>query len=140
MVKKGVILHNFSHFLLPFLIFFLIVYITPEINSVAAFVVIWAGSLLPDLDHINIWRKTYYKNFKEFLRYCLSSNRYRKSFLMLHNILTILILIIAIPIVSFLNIFLGIFLLATFSHLILDFLTDKLLIKTHGHWKFRSWI
>lgn len=140
MVKRGVVLHDFSHFILPFLIFFVIVRSTPEINPIAAFIVIYVGSLIPDIDHINIWRKTYYRNFKEFLRYCLSSNRYRRSFLMFHNILTILILIIAMPIVSILNIFLGIFLLAIFSHLVLDFLTDKFLIKTHGHWKFRSWI
>lgn len=140
MARRGVIIHDFSHFALPFLIFFLISSITPEINLIATFIVIWIGSLIPDIDHINIWRKTYYRNFKDFLRYCLSSDRYRRTFLMFHNILTILIMIIAIPILSFLNIFIGIFLLAVFSHLVLDFLTDSFLIKTHGHWKLRSWI
>jgi hypothetical protein len=140
MVKKGVVLHNFSHFLLPFLIFLVIIRITPKINQILVFIVVWAGSLLPDLDHINIWRKTYYRNLKEFLRYCLSSDRYRRSFLVFHNVLAILILLTAIPIASILNIFIGIFLLAILSHLVLDFFTDGLLIKTHGHWKFRSWI
>lgn len=140
MVKKGIILHNFSHIILPFLIFLVFIQVTPKINSRVALIVIYIGSLIPDIDHINIWRKIYYKKFKEFLIYCLTSDRYRRSFLAFHNILTILILIVAIPIVSILNVFLGIFLLAILSHLILDFLTDKFLIKTHGHWKLRSWI
>lgn len=140
MVKKGILLHNFAHFLLPFLIFHIFTRITPEINRFLAFIVIWAGSLLPDIDHINIWRKTYYKDFKEFLKYCLSSDRYRKTFLMFHNILTIIVLIIVMIMTSVLNIFISIFFLAIISHLILDLLTDKLLIKIHGHWKFRSWI
>ena len=140
MVKKSVVLHDISHLLLPFLILFVILYYSPNINVPGVFLIVLVGSFIPDIDHVNILRNGYFKNFWEFIRYCLSSDRYRKSFLIFHNFVTILILVISIPIISALNIFAGIFLLSILAHIILDFLTDRLLLKTHGHWKLRGWI
>ncbi len=138
MVKKGVIFHNICHVILPLLILLVFIRITPEINILKFFIVILIGSFFPDIDHIVLWRK--YESFGEFLRYCLSSDRYRKSSLVFHNILTILIVIVCVAMFSMINILMGTFFLAMLAHLVLDFLTDWTLIKSHGHWKLKSWI
>ncbi len=140
MIKKGVMLHNLAHLNLPILIFLLVVYLKPTINLLLAIPAIIIGSYLPDIDHYNIWKKVKFESRKNFLKYLLTSDRYRKAFLVFHNFLTLLILVVALPIVNIYNIYVGIFLLSFIAHLILDFLTDKLLIKQHGHWKLKSWI
>lgn len=136
----GLMLHNLSQISIPIIIVSIVLYRTPEINFRALLLTAIIGAYIPDIDHLNIWNKVPHKGFFSFVKFCLRSDRYRKSFLLFHNHLTMLIILITLPIAVFINLFVGIFLLTFLTHLILDYLADMFLIKAHSHWKFRSWI
>jgi len=140
MVRKNIVFHNLSHLLLPFIIFFIVLYYTPELNALIAFLAALAGSFFLDLDHLQIKKICRYKSFYEFFGDCLVSDRFRKGTLIFHNLLSMLIAFVSFFAFVIINLYLGIFFLACFAHLLLDFLTDKWVIKIHSHWKLRSWI
>jgi len=138
MVKKSVVLHNFAHIFLPFFIFILIFNNFSKIETEKIFIAVFIGSFFPDIDHLAMKRT--YEKFSDLLKYCWNSDRYRKSFLVFHNSITILIVSVSAFVFMKVNFLISIFLISFLSHLILDILTDRLLIKSHGHWNIRSWI
>ena len=133
-------LHNISHFLVPIIV----VRVVMSFAQLDLYKLIFSatlGAFFPDIDHFTM-RKTY-KNvsFWKFIKEVMKAERYRKGFLFFHNLLTILFLIVLIPITArFFSIYFSIFLLSFLAHLIMDFLADVLIIKSHAHWKFKKWI
>jgi hypothetical protein len=142
MIKKGIILHQMAHFILPILIFLTVLYITPWIDSEKSFIMILIGAFMPDIDHIILWRKRkdVFKTFKEFAKRSIvgARHRYKKPLLIFHNFLTILIVTVCVAIFSMINVYIELLFLAFFAHLILDFFTDLFMIKSHTHWKFKK--
>jgi hypothetical protein len=136
-LRFKIFLHNLSHILLPFLILVLILTLSPDLNAFRLYLVILAGALSPDLDHLKVFQEYKFKSFWHFFIYSIESDRYRKTLLIFHNVPAILILSLLLPICFWLNIWLGIFFLSFFSHLILDLLYDFYSFKKFTHWKIR---
>ncbi|RLI98446.1 MAG: hypothetical protein DRP00_01935 [Candidatus Aenigmatarchaeota archaeon] len=135
-MKLSTLLHNLSHFILPLLLLELIG--LKRGIDIYLIISIFLGSFLPDIDHLSIWATRRFKNFRSFLKYCFTSDRYRRAFLLFHNFPTIIALLISLPIASLMNFYLGVFILAMICHLFLDFLADSFALKTHSHWKVRK--
>lgn len=133
-------LHNLSQLSIPFLVTAIVLMRTPAVNPATVFFVALIGSYFPDIDHLNMYGKISHKGFFDFVKVVMRAERYRKTFLIFHNHLTMLIVAAAIPVTALINFFLALFILSFLLHLILDYLADILLIKTHSHWKFRNWL
>lgn len=139
-MKKGILLHNLFHIYLPFILVYIIFKITPDLNPPYVLISVFIGAFIPDIDHFTMYRKFYYKNFLSFLEFCLTANRFRKGFLLFHNHLVLLFVAVFMLISLFINFYLTLFLFAFLFHLVYDYLSDILLIKSHAHWKFKSWL
>jgi hypothetical protein len=139
-MKKGILLHNVFHIFLPFALVDLILRSTPDLNLLYLLLTIFTGSFIPDLDHFTLWGKFYPRKLINFLEFCFSADRYRKGFLFFHNHLTLLFAAIFMIIFILINFYFTLFLFAFFVHLVYDYVSDILLIKTHSHWKFKRWL
>ena len=135
-MRIDLFLHNLSHVLLPFLLCLLFSMLLETYDPILLWVSVFAGALAPDLDHLIMLRDYRFKSFFHFLSYVMSSDRYRKSFLIFHNLLVIFILPFFFPLLL-LNIYVGLFLIAFHSHLILDLLFDFYAIGDFSSWKIR---
>ncbi|MEM5790530.1 MAG: hypothetical protein QXP77_00525 [Candidatus Aenigmatarchaeota archaeon] len=135
-MKKSILLHNLSHFILPFLL--LEIFSLIRGFDIYLLITIFLGSFIPDVDHLAIWTTKYFRNFRSFLKYCFKSQRYRGAFLLFHNLPTIIVLLIILPVANWMNFYFGIFIIAMICHLFLDFLADSFALKTHSHWKVRK--
>ena len=129
--------HLTQYLILPFLITFFSLLIWPSLDIWDILVVVFFGSVLPDVDHINIWLEYKFKDFKSFIKFATKTRRYRYSFLIFHNVAAMLIILMLIPIVNLLEPLGSIFLIAFLFHLILDFFDDKLSIGRVTHWRYR---
>ena len=135
-IKKWM-LHDLSHILIPFIVSWTVLFFNRGLEPVKVGLAAFAGALLPDIDHLNIWREYKFKNFVKFLKFCITADRYRRSFLIFHNFATIVVLIVLIPFVSTINFFASIFLLSFLCHLFLDFFDDKITIGRAVQWRSR---
>ncbi len=136
-MKLGIFLHNLSHFLLPFLLFLMFSSISEELNKEILAILVFVGAFLPDIDHFKIFADYRFRNLSHFISYCLTTDRYRKTLLLFHNIPVILALTFSLPFFFLFNIYDGIFILSFLSHLILDLSFDLYSIGKISHWKIR---
>jgi len=134
---KKWILHDLSHIIIPFIVSGIALAYNENLKPLHLFFASLSGALLPDIDHLNIWREYKFKNLLRFIRFCVTSDRYRLSFLVFHNFWIIVILIALIPIASMVNTLAGIFLLSFLCHLFLDFFDDKITIGRSTQWLWR---
>jgi hypothetical protein len=131
------ILHDLSHIVIPFIVSGVALAYNESLKPLHVFLVSLAGTLLPDIDHLNIWKEYKFKSFTRFFKFCVTSDRLRLSFLVFHNFWTIVILIALIPIASVANAMAGVFLLSFLCHLFLDFFDDKITIGRSTQWLWR---
>lgn len=136
-MRLKIFLHNLSHFVLPFLLLFSFYIFSKDLNPKFLIPVIFIGAFLPDIDHFKIFVDYRFKDFHHFISYCLTTDRYRKTLLIFHNIPVIIILIFSLPFFFFFNVYDGIFILSFLSHLILDLFHDWIAIGGISHWKIR---
>jgi len=129
---KNEIFHIIFHFFAPLIVinFYVIFFKSIEIEN---FLIILLGSFFPDIDHVIYFK--YKKNIKDFLKFNIFSDRYRKELLIFHNIFFMFFLLILIFFSSLYSINLFLFFLSFFLHLLIDFLDDKFMIGTVSHWK-----
>jgi len=97
---------------------------------------VFLGSFFPDIDHLLLYRKSRFYNFKAFLRWIVHSSRYRVGFELFHNFPVIATLLILLPFVYFRNKLVFIFLLAFLFHLIVDLMIDRIVLKNIRFWRF----
>jgi hypothetical protein len=135
MMNLKIFLHNLSHVVLPYLILFIILRFTPNVNVFFVYLVTLAGALSPDLDHLIMWIEYKFKNFWQFIVFNFTASRYRKSLLIFHNVIALFLSILLLPIFFKVNLYVGIYLLAFFSHIFLDFLYDLISVGRISHWK-----
>lgn len=135
-------LHNLSQLSIPFFVTGIVSLISPNYNMLGIFLVSLVGAYIPDIDHLNMYKTVTHKNFFDFVKIVMRAERYRRAFLVFHNHLTMLIVAVTIGVTALIdfNFFISLFLISFLLHLILDYLADVLLIKTHSHWKFRNWL
>jgi len=129
-------LHAILHIVIPIIIFVLSFLYIQELSLLGRFFAVFLGALIPDIDHFIYLRYIKFRSFREFLLFNIKSDRYRRGFLLFHNIPFMTILSISIPIVMFFDLFFALFLLSFFIHLVFDFFEDRILIRTTSHWKF----
>ena len=129
-------LHAILHIVIPIIIFVLSFLYIQELSLLERFLAVFLGALIPDIDHLIYLKYIKFRSFREFLLFNIKSDRYRRGFLLFHNIPFMTILSISIPIVMFFDLFSALFLLSFFIHLIYDFFEDRILIRTTSHWKF----
>ena len=139
-MKTGIMLHNLSQLSIPFIVTVIALTKFPGVSVGILFFVAMIGAYVPDIDHLNMYGKISNKGFFDFIKIVMRAERYRRAFLAFHNHLTMLIVAVSIPVAIVWNFFAGIFFLSFPLHLVLDYLADVLLIKTHSHWKFRNWL
>jgi len=129
---KDEIVHILFHFFIPFLLLLFYLYFYKEVK-IENIIIIFLGSFFPDIDHI-VYLK-YKKSIKEFLKYNIFSDRYRKGILIFHNIYFMIFLIFITLFSSLYSLSLFLFFLSFFLHLLVDFLDDKFTIRTIEHWR-----
>jgi hypothetical protein len=139
LMKKSIFLHNLLHVFLPLFLLYIIVRVSGKINLTYSAISVFTGSFFPDIDHLLIYKKKVYKSFFKFLKFCLRAERFRRGFLIFHNDLALLFIAVSIIIFKFLNFYFMLFLFSFFFHLVYDYLSDIILIKTYKHWRFK-WI
>jgi hypothetical protein len=94
------------------------------------------GSFLPDLDHLLLYKRSKFYNFKAFLRWIVHSSRYRIAFELFHNLPSIATILFLLPFLFVKNKLVFIFFLAFLLHLISDFIIDKIVLKNTRFWRF----
>lgn len=136
-MRFKIFLHNLSHAILPLLILYSILRIDPLLDVKLSYLAVLIGAFLPDVDHLKILWDYKFKGFWHFFIYSITTDRYRKSVLVFHNIPTVLIIIALLPLAFLSNWYVGVFILSFFSHLVLDLLFDWHATKGVSHWKIR---
>ncbi len=136
--EESHVLHIITQsFILPIIIAFLSLRVMPSLDEIDVLVVSFFGSLLPDIDHINIWFEYKFKDFKSFIKFVAKARRYRYSFLIFHNLAAMIVILLLIPLVRPKNPLASVFLVAFLLHLFLDFIDDKISIGRVTHWRYR---
>jgi hypothetical protein len=128
---KNEIIHIIFHFSAPLIVtLFYILFFEVDVKNIF---LIFIGAFFPDIDHL-VYLK-YKKNLKEFIKFNIFSDRFRKEFLIFHNVFSMFFLMFLTAIFSFFSIKLFLFSLSFLLHLIIDFIDDKFTIGTISHWK-----
>ncbi len=97
---------------------------------------VFIGTFFPDLDHLLLYKKSRFYNFKSFLRWIIHSNRYRIGFELFHNFPSLILILLLLPFLYFKNKLMFIFFSAFLLHLVTDLLLDKLVLKNVRFWRF----
>lgn len=107
-----------------------------EIPRELIFLFSFLGSFFPDIDHLLLYKKRRFGNFKMFLKWIIKSERYRIGFELFHNAPTILVLLISLPYLYVKNKLALIFFLAFLFHLLIDLSLDKIVVGKVKWWRF----
>lgn len=134
---KKWMLHDLSHILIPFIVSSIVLLYNKNLKPLHVVLVAIAGALSPDIDHLNIWKEYKFKSFRSFLKFCVKTDRYRRSFLIFHNFWAIAVLIVLMPLISMVNLLAGVFFLTFLCHLFLDFFDDKITVGRSTQWIWR---
>ncbi|MEM4461135.1 MAG: metal-dependent hydrolase [Nanopusillaceae archaeon] len=94
------------------------------------------GTFFPDIDHILLYKKKNFGNFKNFIKWIIRSDRHRVGFELFHNIPTIFTIMISLPYVYYKSRLAFVFFLSFLLHLITDLLLDKIIVKKIKWWRF----
>lgn len=133
------VVHDIMHFIVALAVLILIYLTQPSesySNNLKYLVIsVIVGAFIPDIDHLAYLRTYKFRSFGDFIKKNIKSDRVRRGFLIFHNVFFVSLLMFIIPLVYLFNPILSYFFLAFLSHLILDFLDDKLLIHTIEHWR-----
>jgi hypothetical protein len=135
--QGGHLLHNITHTLLSLAVSFIFLIMHPSLDPYDVILISLFGGFLPDIDHINIWLEYKFKNFRSFLKFVTKARRFRYSFLIFHNLGTVIVVLLLITIINIISLFGTLFLLAFLAHLLLDFFNDKFSIGRVTHWRYR---
>ncbi|MGC8993533.1 MAG: hypothetical protein ACP5H3_01680 [Candidatus Aenigmatarchaeota archaeon] len=114
--------------------FFSLTFKNYDLSTIITFV--FAGTFFPDLDHLLLYKKSRFYNFKSFLRWIVHSNRYRIGFELFHNFPSIILILLLLPILYIKSKLMFIFFSAFLFHLITDLILDKLVLKNIRFWRF----
>lgn len=107
-----------------------------NVNREILFLFSFLGSFFPDVDHIFLYKKEKFGNFKIFLRWIIRSERYRIGFELFHNAPTILVLMISLPYIYSKSKIAFAFFLGFLLHLITDLILDKIIVGRVKWWRF----
>lgn len=136
--KESHVLHNLTQYLIaPIVLMFVALEIYPSLDPWEVLAVTAFASMFPDVDHINIWLEYKFKNFEAFVKFVTQARRYRYSFLVFHNLVFIVVLLVILPFSAIKNPFAGIFVGSFIAHLLLDLVDDWLSIGRVTHWRYR---
>jgi hypothetical protein len=126
------VIHVFIAILLSILFSSFFANIKKEIIITVTFL----GSFLPDLDHLLLYKKSRFYNFKTFLRWIVHSSRYRKYFELFHNFPSMITILILLPFIYVKNKLMFMLFTAFLFHLLTDLIIDKIVLRNVKHWRF----
>lgn len=109
-----------------------------EIENKTILVSLFAGTFFPDLDHLLLYRKEKFKNFKSFVRWAVRSSRIRIGLEVFHNFPVFIFLSLLLPFLWFKNILLFLFFIGFYFHLAVDIILDRMALKNLKQWRFTS--
>ena len=135
-LEKKRYLDTFIHTLIAVILCIIFYFYFPNFKKEVIVAVVFIGSFFPDLDHLLLYRKSRFNNFKSFLRWIIHSSRYRIGFELFHNFPVIITLLILLPFVYFRNKLMFIFFVALLFHLIADLIIDKIVLRDIRFWRF----
>jgi len=98
--------------------------------------VVFLGSVLPDTDHLLLYKRHKFYSFKAFLRWIVHSSRYRMGFELFHNFPSIITIVILLPLIYFRNKIVFTFFVAFLFHLIADLIVDRIVLRSVRFWRF----
>lgn len=107
-----------------------------KIQKNLLFLFSFLGTFFPDIDHILLYKKKNFGNFKNFIKWIIRSDRYRVGFELFHNAPTILIIMISLPYAYYKNPITFVFFLSFLVHLITDLVLDKIIVGKIKWWRF----
>lgn len=105
-------------------------------DSSTIIIFVFTGTFFPDLDHLLLYKKSRFYNFKSFLRWLVYSNRYRIGFELFHNFPSLILILLLLPFLYFRNKIMFMFFTAFLFHLTVDLILDKLVVKNIRFWRF----
>ena len=108
-----------------------------SIEIMTMFVIALGAIIVPDMDHLAMWNKFKHNGIRDFIRRCLQNDRTRKATLVVHNYISLFVILPSIIVITYYysNLYGFIFFTTFFSHILLDYLTDVLTLKRGSHWK-----
>jgi len=111
-------------------------FLFPSFEKNTIIITVFLGSFLPDLDHLLLYKKRRFYNFKAFLKWILHSSRYRVGFELFHNFPSIITLLILLPFVCIKNKLMFMFFVAFLFHLLVDLMIDRIVLRSFRFWRF----
>ncbi len=129
-------LDTFFHVLIAIVLCIIFSFHFPNIEKEIIVLSTFFGSFLPDLDHLLLYKRRRFYNFKAFLRWIVRSNRYRIGFELFHNFPTIITILFLLPFIYYKNKVIFIFFSAFLLHLIVDLIIDKIVLRNIRFWRF----
>lgn len=133
-MKEIWITHLFLHLLVPVIVILNYIILSYEKFELKVVIAIIIGSFLPDIDHI-IYYKYVPLNLVEFIKFNIKSDRFRRGFLVFHNIPFLIFWAILTPLTAIYSLNVFLFFLSFLLHLLLDYLDDKFVLGYTYHWK-----
>jgi len=124
------------HSLVAILLSIVFSFVFPFYKKEAVVFFVFLGSFLPDADHLLLYKRRRFYNFKAFLRWILHSSRYRIGFELFHNFPSIVTILILLPFIYSKNKIMFMFFVAFLFHLIIDLIIDKIVLKNVRFWRF----
>lgn len=128
-------LDTLLHLTVAFLLFIVSSFLLP-ISKELIFFLSLLGSFIPDIDHLLLYKKERFSNFRAFIKWIIQSDRYRKGFELFHNAPTILVIFLSLPYIYVKNKAAFLFFIAFLFHLLTDLILDKVIVGKTKWWRF----
>jgi len=129
-------LDTFIHVVVAISLILIFSKLFPFYNKETIILTIFLGSFFPDIDHLLLYKRSRFYNFKAFLRWIIHSSRYRIGFELFHNFPSIITILLLLPFVYIRNKLMFMFFVAFLFHLLVDLTIDKIVLKNIRFWRF----
>jgi len=107
-----------------------------EIDEKIIVIFTFIASFLPDIDHLLLYKRGKFYNFRAFLRWVMHSSRYRIAFELFHNLPAIITIMVLLPFIYVRNKLIFMFFVAFLFHLLVDLVIDRIVLRNIRFWRF----
>jgi len=129
-------LDTFIHTIVAISLALIFSHLFPFYKKETIIITTFIGSFLPDIDHLLLYRRSRFYNFKAFLRWIVHSSRYRMGFELFHNFPSVVTILLLLPFIYVRNKLIFMFFVAFLFHLLADLTIDKIVLKHIRFWRF----
>jgi len=129
-------LDTFIHTIVAISLVLIFSHLFPFYKKETIILTTFLGTFLPDIDHILLYRRSRFYNFKAFLRWIVYSSRYRMGFELFHNFPSVVTILLLLPFTYLRNKLMFMFFVAFLFHLLVDLTIDRIVLKNIRFWRF----